>query len=205
MIFGMTEPMKASALRRWPLILSAVIVLAAVAVMVRLGFWQLDRLAQKQDMLERFAAAASAPEVPFEGWSRGRDATDDQILYRRVRFECRAVTGIAARAGQNASGQSGWRHLATCTAPQGSQVKVVLGWSQRPDAVGNWSGGPVRGIFNGDRLLVAEPPLAGLTANAKPDPGNIANNHLAYAVQWFLFALTALVIYALALRTRLRG
>ena len=30
------------------------------------------------------------------------------------------------------------------------------------------------------------------------------NNHLAYAVQWFLFALTALVIYAIALRKRLK-
>jgi surfeit locus 1 family protein len=51
--------------------------------------------------------------------------------------------------------------------------------------------------------LVADPPLAGLEANAKPDPSNIPNNHLAYAVQWFFFALTALVIYALALRKRL--
>jgi surfeit locus 1 family protein len=36
--------------------------------------------------------------------------------------------------------------------------------------------------------LVADPPLAGLAANAAPDPSDIPNNHLAYAVQWFLFA-----------------
>ena len=51
--------------------------------------------------------------------------------------------------------------------------------------------------------LVADPPVAGLGANARPDPSDIPNNHLAYAVQWFLFAFTALVIYALALRKRL--
>jgi cytochrome oxidase assembly protein ShyY1 len=52
--------------------------------------------------------------------------------------------------------------------------------------------------------LVADPPLAGLEANERPDPSEIPNNHLSYAVQWFLFALTALVIYAVALRRRLR-
>jgi surfeit locus 1 family protein len=49
---------------------------------------------------------------------------------------------------------------------------------------------------------VAAPPLAGLEANAIPDPAEIPNNHFAYAVQWFVFAATALVIYGLALRKR---
>jgi len=30
------------------------------------------------------------------------------------------------------------------------------------------------------------------------------NNHLSYAIQWFFFAATALVIYVLALRKRWR-
>jgi surfeit locus 1 family protein len=42
-------------------------------------------------------------------------------------------------------------------------------------------------------------------ANARPDPNDIPNNHLAYAVQWFLFAGVALVIYALAVRKRMRA
>ena len=37
---------------------------------------------------------------------------------------------------------------------------------------------------------------------AAPDPRDLPNNHLAYAGQWFFFALTALVIYILALRRR---
>ena len=44
-----------------------------------------------------------------------------------------------------------------------------------------------------------------LSANARPDPNDIANNHLAYAVQWFFFAFVALVIYAIALRKRWRA
>ena len=55
----------------------------------------------------------------------------------------------------------------------------------------------------GDTIrLVAEVPQAGLRPLAAPDPGDLPNNHLAYAGQWFFFALTALVIYVLALRRR---
>ena len=46
--------------------------------------------------------------------------------------------------------------------------------------------------------------LAGMLL-APPDPGDLPNNHLMYAGQWFFFALTALVIYLLALRKRRRG
>ena len=67
----------------------------------------------------------------------------------------------------------------------------------------------MRGIITArgkhDVRLVADPPVAGLAANARPDPQDIPNNHFSYAVQWFLFAATALVIYGLALRKRLWG
>ena len=46
---------------------------------------------------------------------------------------------------------------------------------------------------------------AGLDQLAPPDPRDMPNNHLSYAVQWFLFALTALVIYFLALRKKWRA
>ena len=71
-----------------------------------------------------------------------------------------------------------------------------------------WTGGVVTGTITlgaGETVrLIADPPLAGLDANARPDPATIPNNHLSYAIQWFLFALTALVIYAIALRKRMQ-
>ena len=82
---------------------------------------------------------------------------------------------------------------------------VVLGWSRSPEVV-EWEGGFVAGtvVPTGELgfKIVADPPLAGLQPMAKPDPGDLPNNHLAYAGQWFFFALTALVIYVLALRRR---
>ena len=51
-------------------------------------------------------------------------------------------------------------------------------------------------------MLVADAPPPGLTANAPPDLSAVPNNHLAYGVQWFLFAGIAATIYGLALRRR---
>ncbi|NWN33535.1 SURF1 family protein, partial [Klebsiella michiganensis] len=42
----------------------------------------------------------------------------------------------------------------------------------------------------------------GLVPTARPDLSSVPNNHLSYAVQWFLFALVASVIYVLALKWR---
>jgi surfeit locus 1 family protein len=52
--------------------------------------------------------------------------------------------------------------------------------------------------------LVAAEPGPGLMASAPPSPDSIPNNHLSYAIQWFLFAGIAALIYVLALRNRSR-
>ena len=51
-------------------------------------------------------------------------------------------------------------------------------------------------------MLVSDTPAAGLDANPGPDLSAVPNNHLAYAVQWFIFAALAGIIYGLALRWR---
>jgi surfeit locus 1 family protein len=192
-------------IRRIP-ILPTLLVLAAVAVMVRLGFWQLDRLGQKEALLARYASnTADTERVDFPAAGATEAAP---VLYRRSSVDCRSASGWQAVSGSNASGESGWAHIVLCEIAGGRTAYVVAGWS-RDSRTPGWSGGPVTGVISpggqfGSRL-VADPPLAGLEANAKPDPSNIPNNHLAYAVQWFFFALTALVIYTLALRKRLRG
>ncbi len=191
-------------------ILPTLLVLLAVGVMVRLGFWQLDRLGQKEALLARYADAAQfSADVQPEQFGGNRDL----ILYHHTAFVCRAVTTRSAIAGLSAKGESGIAHTVLCqadrassTAGTGFPITVTLGWSSNP-APPAWDGGPVSGTIapmgkTGVRV-VADPPLASLAANARPDPANIPNNHLSYAAQWFLFALTALAIYALALRKRL--
>jgi len=182
-------------------VLPTLIVLAAVGYMIHLGFWQLERLTQKEAMLARYEAAqASGSEVRWPDSS----ADTERALYHRSRLDCRAVQGQTTLSGRNSAGEAGLAHVATCRDAEGGMRQVVLGWSRDP-ASQAWAGGLVTGWIAPGPRLVADPPQAGLAANARPDPKDIPNNHLAYAVQWFLFAGVALVIYALALRKRMRG
>lgn len=180
-------------------ILPTLLVLIAVGIMIRLGFWQLERLGEKQAMLARYEAAqASGDEVR---WPASSEATE-RALYHRARIECRSAGGQTTLSGRNAKGEAGLAHVVQCRDAEGGMRQVVLGWSRDPSAPA-WTGGAVTGWIAPGPRLVADPPQAGLDANARPDPKDIPNNHLAYAVQWFFFAGVALVIYALALRKRL--
>ena len=187
--------------KRLPIVPTLVVALAVLA-MVGLGFWQLYRLQWKEALLSRYASAATASvEVPFPF---GREAVEAS-LYRRSRIECLSVSEEGAVSGRSPEGWTGWAMTARCVTKQGP-VLVMLGWAANPEPPA-WPGGTVTGTLAPARdhgaRLVADPPLAGLHALARPDPGSIPNNHFAYAMQWFLFAITALVIYALALRKRL--
>jgi surfeit locus 1 family protein len=177
------------------------IVLAAVGVMIRLGFWQIDRLHQKESMIARYQAAMAMPVLD---WSDGVPLGSHGD-YRRVRLRCDKLGEQHQVGGRNASGQSGWAHWVDCVPISGS-VTVVAGWSRdlAPVAL---SPGVVTGYaLGGDAKeplrIVADPPLGALVANARPDPRDLPNNHFSYAVQWFLFAATALVIYGIAVWKR---
>lgn len=183
---------------RLPL-LPTLVVLAAVSIMVWLGFWQLERLHEKEALLARYAQAqAMSAEVD---WPRA-EAVQRELLYRRARLTCVATADRSSMAGRNAKGEPGAAQTAQCLLPGGGRALVVLGWSRQPNAAAKWKGGEVHGIIAPGPRLVADPPLGGLDANAIPDPSDIPNNHLSYAIQWFFFAMTAVVIFGIAVRKR---
>lgn len=189
--------------RRIPIAATA-IVLAAVALMIVLGIWQLQRKEWKEAMIARFERSQTLSSgVPWPA-----DATENEAaLYRHSGFQCVRVLDISSSAGRSAIGRAGWSHEARCVTARGGEAVVALGWSNDPRSP-EWRGGEVAGFIApaGESIkLVAAPARAGLEQLAAPDPRDIANNHLAYAVQWFLFAATALVIYVLALRRRRRA
>jgi len=191
-------------IRRLP-IAATLIVLAAVAVMICLGIWQLQRAEWKAQLLERYRASqAMSAEVP---WPQRREDVE-RSLYRHASVDCVRPLSSSAVSGRNADGRAGWAQVARCQLAGGGEAGVALGWSEQP-AQAQGSGGRVSGFVgpgrDGEARLIASPPQAGLQANAAPDPEELPNNHLSYAVQWFLFAVTALAIYALALRKRWRG
>ncbi|MFM5929673.1 MAG: SURF1 family protein [Novosphingobium sp.] len=193
-------------IRRLPVI-PTVIVLAAVAVMLRLGFWQLDRLHEKEGELARLAQNVSAPAIAFPA-----DRFDPSNLFRPATLDCRNPAGFATEG----AGKAGYRIIATCEGG----ARVQLGTTRNPTTTVDWRGGLVSGSIGQapdsrplivtafdhsprELMLVSDQPLAGLSANPPRSIAEVPNNHLSYAVQWFFFAAVALVIYLLALRKRL--
>jgi surfeit locus 1 family protein len=188
---------------RLPL-LPTLIVAAAVAVMIGLGVWQLQRAEWKEGMIARFETAAQLPEV---AWPTTPPA-DDSLLFRRASGFCLAVVDWRTVAGRNAAGESGWSHIAACRTGgmEGPGMQVDMGWSKSSDPPTGWKGGDVRGVIAPDKeyriRLVSAAAAPGLVPSAAPSPADVPNNHRFYAIQWFFFALAALVIYLLAVRKR---
>lgn len=189
---------------RLPIIPTA-IVAAAVAAMVWLGIWQLHRASWKKTLIARYETNARLPPV---AWPSVPPA-DGRLLYRRASGFCVQPVGWRAVAGRNLQDQTGWSHIASCRTGglEGPGMEVDVGWSTSPNPP-QWRGGAVSGLIVPDRKhlirLVAANAAPGLVASAPPAPADMPNNHLAYAVQWFAFAATALVIYLIALRRRTR-
>ena len=213
----MTEPAE-QPVRRWPLI-PTLLVLAAVAVMIALGVWQLQRKSEKEALIALYqrnmamSSLVTYPELP---------PVPDAMLYRKSSVVCLEPVRWDPRSGTDRKGRSGIRMIADCrTGAEGPGVLVDVGIGD-DFAPPKWSGGIVQGtIVPGPgqpsvmqrlmgkavparAMLVADAPVAGLRASGVPSADDTPNNHLAYAVQWFLFAAAALVIYILAVRRRLR-
>lgn len=191
-------------MRRLPLV-PTLLVAAAVAVMIGLGIWQLQRAAGKDALIARYATAEKMPPI---AWPTTPLGDGDLPLYRHATGMCLRVVAMRSVVGQNASGEPGYAHIADCaTGAEGPGMSVVLGWSKNPNAKTDWKGGLVSGIIAPDSRsrmrLVAASPAPGLQANAPPSLSQIPNNHRSYALQWFIFALMALVIYGLAVRQKL--
>ena len=191
-------------IRRWPLV-PTILVAAAVATMIGLGLWQLQRRQEKLALLEMLAAAQNLPPI---AWPTA-PSSGPRPLFRSSTGNCLAVTGFRTAAGQNRKGETGFLVIADCrVGAEGPGMAVELGWSKNPNAGRGYKGGLVSGVIAPDSLtqmrLVASEPGPGLMASALPSPQSIPNNHLSYAIQWFLFAGAAALIYVLALKRRER-
>jgi len=189
--------------RKLPLV-PTIIVAAAVAVMIGLGIWQLRRADEKSRLLRQYAAAEKLPPIAFPTLPL---ATDQLPLFRHATGVCLRPVGRRTVPGEGTSGEPGYVHIVDCmTGAEGPGMSVAVGWSKNPNAKINWVGGPVSGIIAPDndtrmRLVAASSP-PGLETVAPPSLSSIANNHRSYAIQWFLFAGIAALIYGLALRMR---
>jgi hypothetical protein len=203
-------------MKRFP-VFATILVGLAIAAMIALGVWQLQRKGEKEALLAQLSANRTLPPIAFP-----RIPIGESLLFRRASALCLEPVSFKAEGGRSATGRTGWRQIAQCrTGAEGPGFAVQIGVASTLDAKPNWKGGEVSGyithlpdhqpliasIFSRapkTLMLVADKPAPGLDANPEPDLSAVPNNHLAYAVQWFLFAAVAAIIYGIALRRRLK-
>ena len=151
-------------------------VAVAVPAMIALGFWQLDRRVEKRAELAAFARPLA------------------------VTLACAHPRGpVRQTGGLGPGGAAGFAHRYECDG-----TTIDLGWSERPLEIALPAPGPLAGsryiIPEKGTLLLVTRPAAPLLPSTPPGIDDIPNNHLSYAVQWFAFAATLAIIYAIFLR-----
>ena len=207
-------------MQRWPLIPT---ILVALAVMTMLGFgiWQLQRRSENERLLRQVSANISKPAIVYPALGPVNATT----LHRISSVNCLRVSRWIEDSGSDNAGKTGTRYLAECvTGAEGPGALIVAGISGRPNEKVSWNGGQVEGVISTepDRqsmiaklfgqnlilrpMLVSREGLGGLRAAEPPSLSKIRSkiaNNGSYAIQWFLFAAAAGVIYGLALRKKM--
>jgi len=205
--------------RRKDITLVVVAILVATAC-VFLGRWQLNRLAQRRARNAVLSARLALPPLPV-----GRGVTADSARQRRV--VAQGVYDFSAERtwpGRSFQGTPGVALVTPLRLADGSAVLVDRGWVPSPDAfhidhglyrepdtvaVTGVALVPPRGRGDVDvagflpfviQLEAPEPPPNRGLPRRWPPPAFDDGPHLSYAIQWFSFALIALVGTAVLIR-----
>jgi len=216
-------------------------VLAALAVLVGLGLWQIERLEWKEGLIAKIETRSKGPAISLEDAivmaGRGQDPS-----YHRVRVSGRFDHARERYLFAVSDGETGWRVITPLKTEDGALVLIDRGFvpSDLRDPSSRAEGqiedevtvtGIVRmpdtqGLFIPDnepdanrwfwrdlaamgQSMFPETPerLAPFFLEAEKDqvPGGwpeggqtrleLPNNHLQYAITWFLLAACLLVIY----------
>ncbi len=196
-------------------VVSAVLV---AAVCVRLGIWQLDRLAQRRARNAALAARLALPPLTVTSSTPADSARERRVVAHGVYDFAAERTWV----GRSFQGTPGVALITPLRLADGAAVLVDRGWAPSPDAFhvdhtlyGEPDTATVTGIAlipprGGGDVSVAgflpfviqletRDPLAGLPRRW-PLPALDNGPHLSYAIQWFSFAVIALVGTAVLIR-----
>jgi surfeit locus 1 family protein len=202
---------------------AAVIVgVAAAALFIRLGVWQLSRRAERREQNSLLQARLSLPVLDLTVGALPPATEPDSLRFRRARatgrFDFANEVIEAGRSFQGAPGvhvltplvladgrgvlvDRGWTYsadgrtvgLETLREPDWASVEGVLGlpvgrWGVRPDTLH-----PGYALVPAVLRRTVPPPTAPAALRAVPLPALDEGPHLSYALQWFSFAVIALV------------
>jgi surfeit locus 1 family protein len=182
-------------------VLGATVALAVAVVCVRLGFWQLDRLAQRRAHNAALAARLALPPLAVV-----RGTLADSALNRRL--TARGVYDFAhelIRPGKSFDGTPGVSLVTPLRIADGSTVLVERGWVPSPDArhvdqtlYREADTAAVEGIGTDEHdgaLILRQSGIAAPRGLPRRWPGPALDDgpHLSYAIQWFSFAVIIVV------------
>ena len=106
--------------RFWP----SVATLAALAILIGLGTWQLDRLAWKEDLIAEMQARSAAAPMPLP-----RDLADPALAYRKVRLRGQFLHDKELYLGARTHGGRAGLHIVTpMRLEDGRTLLVDRGW-----------------------------------------------------------------------------
>lgn len=102
--------------------------LIALAILIGLGVWQLERRVWKEDLLARIAALQAAPARPLaEGLAAGK--TPDELSFVRVKAVCSGLaTAPFLQLYSLRGGEAGVRLISACETPDGRSILVDRGF-----------------------------------------------------------------------------
>lgn len=183
-----------------------------VPVLIALGFWQLERREWKHAMIAELQRAPALPAVAPREFFAGI-VGEKSLQFRRATVDCRPgrVTPYDLKGGTSANGEGGYLVLVSCGARPRPEIVVVAGWTLRPDAVKSlivdrsFTGTVIERPY-GDTIgrphfmLIPQDSVPPLMPSRIPTVGDMSDNHLSYALQWFAFAATLVIIYFIYLR-----
>jgi surfeit locus 1 family protein len=195
-----------------------VVAIVVAAGCVRLGVWQLDRLAQRRARNAVLTARLALPRLDVQGNIPADSARDRRVVAHGV-YDFSAERGWPGRSFE---GTPGVALITPLRLADGSVVLVDRGWVPSPDAfhvdhtlyresdtatVNGIAFIPPRGRGDVEPAgflpfiiqLGTPEPARGLPRRWPP-PAFDNGPHLSYAIQWFSFALIALVGTAVLIR-----
>ena len=206
-------------MKKWPII-PTILTVIAVAIMLGLGVWQLQRKGEKEAQLATLWTNMRKPAIAYNM----NGPVPESALFRKSSVVCIRPVSWTQRSGSDNKGNSGYRYIADCvTGAEGPGALIVAGVADGPDQKIAWPGGIVSGIITREPdnrsiieklfgpkrvlrpMLVSGEGLGGLRTPKPPTPAGLPNDHLLYAIQWFFFASAASIIFVLAVRKKMAG
>lgn len=155
--------------KKW--LLATILVLAAMAVMIRLGIWQLDRLDSRRAFIARVMSAMSQPELALQGSGLQEPLQDMEYRLAIVTGEYDHSRQIALR-NQYYNNQWGV-HLVTPLKISGSDQAVLVdrGWIPAADfESGDWSQYDEPGTVTVQGMIRASRSQADFGSRSDPTP-----------------------------------